>query len=96
MSDTTEVVIPPLGESVTEGTIATWHKQVGESVGRDEAIVEIETDKASVEIVAGADGVLAEVLFGEGDDVAPGTVIARVAAGAGAATAGSEDYATCG
>ncbi len=87
MSDTTEVVIPPLGESVTEGTIATWHKQVGESVGRDEAIVEIETDKASVEIVAGADGVLAEVLFGEGDDVAPGTVIARVAAGAGAATA---------
>ena len=83
MSDTTEVVIPPLGESVTEGTIATWHKQVGESVGRDEAIVEIETDKASVEIVAGADGVLAEVLFGEGDDVAPGTVIARVAAGAG-------------
>ena len=94
MSDTTEVVIPPLGESVTEGTIATWHKQVGESVGRDEAIVEIETDKASVEIVAGADGVLAEVLFGEGDDVAPGTVIARVAAGAGAGAATAEAKAT--
>ena len=79
MSDTTEVVIPPLGESVAEGTIATWHKQVGEAVTRDEAIVEVETDKASVEIVAGADGVLAEVLFAEGDDVAPGTVIAKIA-----------------
>ena len=81
MAEQKDVVIPALGESVAEGTIATWHKQVGEAVTRDEAIVEIETDKASVEIVAGADGVLAEVLFAEGADVAPGTVIAKIAEG---------------
>lgn len=81
-----EIKAPTFPESVQEGNIATWHKQPGESVTRDELLVDIETDKVVLEVVAPADGTLQEVLKAEGDVVLSNEVIARVVAGeAGAA-----------
>ncbi len=82
-----DVTVPSMGESVAEGTIASFLKQVGESVSKDETIAEIETDKVALEVPATADGVIAEWLVAEGDGVTPGAVIARIAAGAGASAA---------
>jgi 2-oxoglutarate dehydrogenase E2 component (dihydrolipoamide succinyltransferase) len=76
-----EIKAPTFPESVQEGSIATWHKQPGESVTRDELLVDIETDKVVLEVVAPADGTLVEVLKGEGEIVLSNEVIARVAAG---------------
>ncbi len=83
----TDITIPNVGESVSEVTIATWFKQPGDAVAKDEALVEIETDKASQELVAPEDGTLAEVLVAEGDTVAVGTLIAKL--GSGGATNGA-------
>ncbi len=80
-----DVTVPSMGESVAEGTIASFTKQVGDAVSKDETIAEIETDKVALEVPASADGVIAEWLVAEGDGVTPGTVIARISAGAGAA-----------
>ena len=63
----TEIKAPTFPESVADGSIATWHKQVGESVSRDEPLVDIETDKVGLEVVAPADGVLREIIKQEGD-----------------------------
>ena len=82
-----DVAVPSMGESVAEGTIGTLVKQVGESVSKDETIAEIETDKVALEVPASADGVIAEWLVAEGDAVTPGSVIARITAGAGASVA---------
>ncbi|NQY40018.1 MAG: 2-oxoglutarate dehydrogenase complex dihydrolipoyllysine-residue succinyltransferase [Henriciella sp.] len=82
-----DVTVPSMGESVAEGTIATFLKQVGESVSKDETIAEIETDKVALEVPATADGVISEWLVSEGDGVTPGAVIARISAGAGASAA---------
>ena len=82
-----DVTVPSMGESVAEGTIASFTKQVGEAVSKDETIAEIETDKVALEVPATADGVIAEWLVAEGDGVTPGSVIARITAGAGAASA---------
>ena len=82
-----DVTVPSMGESVAEGTIASFTKQVGDAVSKDETIAEIETDKVALEVPATADGVIAEWLVSEGDGVTPGAVIARIAAGAGAAPA---------
>lgn len=79
-----DVVVPSMGESVAEGTIGSFLKQVGDSVSKDETIAEIETDKVALEVPASADGVIAEWLVAEGDGVTPGAVIARISAGAGA------------
>ena len=79
-----DVVVPTMGESVTEGTLASFAKQAGESVSQDEAIAEIETDKVAVDVPAPADGTITEWLVAEGDAVEPGSVIARMSAGAGA------------
>jgi 2-oxoglutarate dehydrogenase E2 component (dihydrolipoamide succinyltransferase) len=87
----TDIVIPNVGESVAEVTIASWMKQAGETVKKDEAIVEIETDKASQELVAPEDGVLSEILVAEGDTVAVGTLIAKLGEGSGEAPAGKGD-----
>lgn len=82
-----EVVVPPLGESVTQAILIKWHKRDGEQVKEDEAVCELETDKANVDINAPSAGVLRRVK-NEGDTVRVGEVIARVdAAGAGAAAA---------
>ncbi len=84
---TIDIKAPTFPESVQDGTIATWHKQPGEAVARDELIVDIETDKVVLEVVAPADGSLAEIIKGEGDTVLSAEVIARFEEGAAAATA---------
>ena len=79
---TVEIKAPTFPESVADGVVATWHKQPGEAVARDELLVEIETDKVALEVPASADGTIAELLVSPGDTVAPGSVIARIS-GAG-------------
>lgn len=79
-----EIKAPTYPESVQEGTLATWHKQPGDAVNRDELIVDIETDKVVLEVVAPATGTLAEVLKAEGDIVLSNEVIARIEEGEGA------------
>ncbi len=78
-----EVRIPTLGESVTEGVIVRWAKQDGERVERDEILLELETDKASMEIAAEQAGVL-RIVKDAGATVTVGEVVARVEEGAGA------------
>ncbi|WP_436965717.1 dihydrolipoyllysine-residue succinyltransferase [Staphylococcus shinii] len=78
-----EVKVPELAESITEGTIAEWLKQVGDSVDKGEAIVELETDKVNVEVVSEEAGVLQELLADEGDTVVVGQAIAVVGEGSG-------------
>jgi 2-oxoglutarate dehydrogenase E2 component (dihydrolipoamide succinyltransferase) len=78
---TIDITIPALGESITEATILRWLKTAGETVERDEIIVEIETDKATMELVAPETGVLSEILKGEGEKVEIGEVIGRVTPG---------------
>ncbi|MGG6819517.1 dihydrolipoyllysine-residue succinyltransferase [Staphylococcus pseudoxylosus] len=78
-----EVKVPELAESITEGTIAEWLKQVGDSVDKGEAIVELETDKVNVEVVSEEAGVLQELLADEGDTVEVGQSIAVVGEGSG-------------
>ena len=73
---TVTITVPQLGESVTEATVASWRRKAGERVARDEPLVELETDKATMEVYAPAAGVLAEVRVGEGEDVAIGAVLA--------------------
>ena len=73
---TVPIIVPQLGESITEATVASWRRQAGERVARDEPLVELETDKATMEVYAPAAGVLAEVMVGEGEDVAIGAVLA--------------------
>jgi len=73
-----EIKAPTYPESVQEGSLATWHKQVGESVKRDELIVDIETDKVVLEVVAPAAGILTEILKMEGDTVLGNEVIALI------------------
>src|SRR3954471_17695541 len=74
----TDVQVPALGESITEGTLAQWLKKPGEAVAADEPIASLETDKVSVEVPSPIAGVLTEQLVKEGDNVAFGAVIARV------------------
>ena len=82
-----DVMVPTLGESVTEATVATWFKKPGQTVSQDEMLCELETDKVSVEVPAPAAGVLAEVLKNEGDTVEAGGKLAVISAGEGAAVA---------
>ena len=89
----TEIKAPVFPESVADGTIATWHKQVGEAVARDEVICDIETDKVVLEVVAPADGSLVAIIKGEGDTVLSDEVIAQFEAGAVAAAAPAAEVA---
>lgn len=73
-----DIVIPQMGESVAEGSIGTWLKQVGDAVAQDEPIVEVETDKVAMEVPSPVAGVLVEQLVAEGDTVEIGALIARV------------------
>ena len=77
-----EVKAPVFPESVADGTIATWHKQPGEAVKRDELLVDIETDKVVLEVVAQSDGVIKEIIKAEGDTILSAEVIAIFEAGA--------------
>jgi len=76
----TDVKVPVMGESVAEGTIASFSKKVGEKVTKDETIAEIETDKVALEVPSPADGVILELLVAAGASVTPGSVIARIGA----------------
>ncbi|MEM6888650.1 MAG: 2-oxoglutarate dehydrogenase complex dihydrolipoyllysine-residue succinyltransferase [Pseudomonadota bacterium] len=82
---TLEVMVPTLGESVTEATVSTWFKAVGDSVAQDEMLCELETDKVSVEVPAPAAGTLTEILAPEGSTIEAGGKLALMSAGAGAA-----------
>ena len=85
-----EIKAPTFPESVQDGTIATWHKQPGESVSRDELIVDIETDKVVLEVVAPADGVMGDIIKGEGDTVLSNEVIGIFNDGAAGGTSAPE------
>src|SRR5690606_3901166 len=76
----TDIVVPTLGESVSEATVAKWLKKAGDSVKKDETLVELETDKVSVEVSAPEAGVLSEVVANEGDTVGIGALLGRMGA----------------
>jgi len=81
----TEIRVPTLGESVTEATIGKWFKKAGEAIAADEPVVELETDKVTIEVPAPAAGTLAEITAKEGDTVEPGALLGMIAEGAAAA-----------
>ena len=83
----TEIKVPPLGESVTEGTVARWLKKVGDSVKIDETLIEFETDKVTVDVPSPANGVLSEIAAPEGTNVAVGGLLGVIAEGAAGAAA---------
>ncbi|MBK8174984.1 MAG: 2-oxoglutarate dehydrogenase complex dihydrolipoyllysine-residue succinyltransferase [Rhodospirillales bacterium] len=85
----TEIKVPALGESVSEATVAKWLKAVGDPVAVDEPLVELETDKVTVEVPSPVAGVLGEIIVEAGSDVAVGAVLGSISEGAGAAAGGS-------
>ena len=97
-----EIRVPTLGESVTEATIGKWFKKPGDAVAVDEPLVELETDKVTIEVPAPAAGMLAAIAAKDGDTVAVGALLGEIKEGAGAApsktesrsgrTPGSEDF----
>jgi len=103
-----DVMVPTLGESVTEATVSTWFKAVGDTVAQDEMLCELETDKVSVEVPAPASGTLSEIIAAEGETVQADAKLAVISSGDGAAAsapaaapataapAGATDTATAG
>ncbi len=87
-----EVQVPQLSESVAEGTLASWKKKIGEAVGRDEILIDIETDKVVLEVPSPGAGVLVEIIKADGETVTSGELIARIdtEAKAGAAAPAAE------
>ena len=83
----TGIIVPPLGESVSSATVARWLKKAGEAVTADEPLVELETDKVTVEVNAPAAGVIESITAQEGAEVTAGAVLGTIAAGAAAAAA---------
>ncbi len=81
----TEILVPPLGESVSSATVARWLKQAGEAVAADEPLVELETDKVTVEVNAPSAGVIEAIAAPQGTEVGPGALLGTIAAGAAAA-----------
>src|SRR5262245_17535034 len=82
-----DIKVPSLGESVTEATVAKWFKQAGEAVNVDEPLVELETDKVTVEVNAPAAGTLSDIVVKPGDTVAVGTKLGTVTEGGAPAKA---------
>src|SRR3954463_9434618 len=81
-----DITMPQLGETVTEGTITKWFKNVGDQIGADEVLFEVSTDKVDSEVPSPVAGVVSEILVPEGDTVDVGTLLARIGA-AGSAPA---------
>jgi 2-oxoglutarate dehydrogenase E2 component (dihydrolipoamide succinyltransferase) len=80
----TDIVVPTLGESVSEATIGRWFKKPGDAVAADEPLVELETDKVTLEVNAPAAGQLGEILAKDGETVEPGALLGSIVeAGAG-------------
>jgi len=88
-----EIRVPTLGESVTEATIGKWFKKPGEAVAVDEPLVELETDKVTIEVPAPAAGVLSDISAKDGDTVAVGALLGQIKEGAGAAPAAKSSAA---
>ena len=80
----TDITVPTLGESITEATVGQWLKAKGDAVKKDEVLVELETEKLSVEVSATEDGVLSEILANEGDTVEIGALLGKLGGGSGA------------
>ena len=76
-----DITVPQLGESVTDATVASWLRRKGDAVLKDEPLLELETDKATMEVFAPVSGVITDVLFEEGSDVAVGTILCRIEEG---------------
>src|SRR5436190_8262008 len=85
-----EIRVPTLGESVTEATIGKWFKRPGDAVAADEPVVELETDKVTIEVPAPAAGVLAEIVVKDGETVAVGALLGQIKEGAGAPAAAAK------
>src|SRR5260370_6389407 len=83
----TDIRVPTLGESVTEASIGKWFKQPGDAVAVDEPLVELETDKVTIEVPAPAAGTLSEIAAKDGDTVAVGALLGQIKDGATAAKA---------
>lgn len=80
----TDVTVPTLGESVSEASVIQWFKQVGDAVGKDEPLVELETDKVTIEVPSPVSGALTEIIAADGAEVEVGALLCRIAAGAAA------------
>ena len=91
MAKNKEIIVPQLGESVSEATIATWHKNPGDNVLTDELVVELETDKVTLEVNAPATGKLVEIKVPEGEVVEVGTLIGLIEEGVVSAAKPSND-----
>jgi 2-oxoglutarate dehydrogenase E2 component (dihydrolipoamide succinyltransferase) len=89
----TEIRVPTLGESVTEATIGKWFKKVGDAIAADEPLVELETDKVTVEVPAASAGTLSEITVKEGETVGVGALLGTIAAGGSAAAAATKPQA---
>src|SRR3954467_1009010 len=79
VNTTVEVVMPPMGDSVSEGSILEWHKQEGDEISEDETLVEISTDKVDAEVPAPVSGTVVKIHAAEGDTVGVGSVLAEIA-----------------
>ena len=88
-SSTVQVVMPAMGDSVAEGTVLEWHKQVGDSVQADETLVEISTDKVDAEVPSPASGTLVKIHAAEGETVSVGAVLAEISTDGDAPVAGN-------
>jgi 2-oxoglutarate dehydrogenase E2 component (dihydrolipoamide succinyltransferase) len=86
-----EIVVPALGESVTEATVGQWFKKPGDAVEADEPLVELETDKVAVEVNAPSAGTLGDIFANEGDTVEVGAVLGNIGEGGGASTAKKDE-----
>src|SRR5688572_14710632 len=87
VNTTVEVVMPPMGDSVSEGSILEWHKQEGDEISEDETLVEISTDKVDAEVPSPVPGTVVKLHAAEGDTVGVGSVLAEIAPGDGATPA---------
>ncbi len=84
---TTDIIVPTLGESVSEATVAKWFKNAGDAISMDEPLVELETDKVTLEVNAASDGVLTEIVIGEGVNVEVGAILGRISSDGSAVVA---------
>ena len=89
-----EIVVPVLGESVSDATVARWIKKAGEAVAADEPVVELETDKVTLEVPSPVAGVVADIVADEGSVVEVGALLGRVEAGATATAAPTAEIPT--
>src|SRR3954471_15827394 len=90
----TEIVVPALGESVKEATVAKWLKKVGDSIAVDDPLVELETDKVTLEVNAKSAGVLKEIKVQSGANVSVGAVLGSIGSGSGAASGAGNSAAS--